>query len=62
MLNLYFDNNVVRRHNIEQWLLKHNILFQSYTIDELTQADLLRFLQKQKTVSAFSNEQVGTIS
>jgi hypothetical protein len=46
MLNLYFDNNAVRRHNIEQWLLKHNILFQSYTIDELTQADLLRFFTK----------------
>lgn len=46
MLKLYFDNNAVRRHNIEQWLLKHNILFQSYTIDELTQADLLRFFTK----------------
>lgn len=46
MLNLYFDNNAVRRHNIEQWLLKHNILFKSYTIDELTQADLLRFFTK----------------
>ncbi len=46
MLNLYFDNNVVRRHNIEQWLLKHNIVFQSYTIDELTQDDLLRFFTK----------------
>lgn len=46
MLKLYFDNNTVRRHHIEQWLLKHNIQFQSYVIDDMTQTDLLRFFTK----------------
>ena len=53
MLKLYFDNNTVRRHHIEQWLLKHNIQFQSYVIDDMTQTDLLRLFTKTEDCFSF---------
>ena len=53
MLKLYFDNNVIRRHAIEQWLFSHNISFQSYAIDDLTQTDLFRFFTKTKDCFSF---------
>lgn len=53
MLKLYFDNNAVRRHNIEQWLFNHNIQFQSYSIDDLTQTDLLRLFTKTEDCFSF---------
>ncbi|ESV54577.1 hypothetical protein SAG0136_04840 [Streptococcus agalactiae LMG 14747] len=53
MLKLYFDNNAVRRHSIEQWLFSHNISFQSYAIDDLTQTDLLRLFTKTQDCFSF---------
>lgn len=53
MLKLYFDNNAVRRHSIEQWLFSHNISFQSYVIDDLTQTDLLRLFTKTEDCFSF---------
>lgn len=53
MLKLYFDNNAIRRHAIEQWLFSHNISFQSYAIDDLTQTDLLRLFTKTQDCFSF---------